>query len=128
MVRRWSVMLLLVGIAALSLGAGERDFSTPHRALLGHWRSDGGLTDAYIGEKTWINVEVGGVKTEMNYTLLNTNKENGTVELYVKTKEGAGHFKFITIDKDGRKMTAISSLGEHQVKMLYRFVDLKTAP
>jgi hypothetical protein len=114
-------------MAATLLGAGTRDLSTPQKALLGHWRSDGGLTDVYISEKVWTSVEVGGVATTLNVTLLNTNQENRTIELYVKTKEGGGHYKFITIEKDGRKMTP-SAPGWHQVTLLYRYIDDKTTP
>jgi alpha-glucoside transport system substrate-binding protein len=100
-----------------------RDFSTLETALLGHWVTESGVTNFYIGPGTMIMVEPSGTM-HLTWTRFEGNDEDNWMKIYVHRPDtGGGHYKLLRFAPD--RMSLVS---ETNIAQKWLYVDGRQQP
>jgi hypothetical protein len=78
------------------------------RALVGHWRVEGGRAHYYFGATRLVMVDDGDPQA-FTYAVLASNDADREWTLRITTPSGGGHVKALRVDADGRALTATST-------------------
>jgi hypothetical protein len=100
-----------------------RDFSTLETALLGHWVTESGITNFYIGPGTMIMVEPSGTM-HLTWTRFEGNDEDNWMKIHVHRPDtGGGHYKLLRFAPD--RMSLVS---ETNIAQKWLYVDGRQQP
>jgi hypothetical protein len=100
-----------------------RDLSTLEKALVGHWVTESGVTDFYIGPGTMIMVEPSGTM-HLTWTRFEGNDEDNWMKIYVQRPDtGGGHYKLLRFAPD--RMSLVS---ETNIAQKWLYVDGRQQP
>jgi alpha-glucoside transport system substrate-binding protein len=100
-----------------------RDLSTLDKALLGHWVTESGVTDFYIGPGTMIMVEPSGTM-HLTWTVIDKNEEEGWMRISIyRPDTGGGHEKMLRFAPDRQSLVS-----ETNIALTWLYVDSKQQP
>ncbi|OQB48045.1 MAG: hypothetical protein BWY02_01939 [bacterium ADurb.Bin157] len=119
----------------LIAGCGGHDTSTLPKSLIGHWVTKtgdkSGETHYYFDSSTSVMMDE-GTRTDLSYTVLESNESENWMKIRVKSPYGMGHDKHLAFSPERKSLNAtIESeiFGETiSISFEWEYVDAKTTP
>lgn len=128
----FTYMLVLFGLILLggcTAGTVERKTDTVKEALVGHWVNTMGSPDYYFTDTQLIKMEKDGTKTDMTYTVVESNEKDNTITIRTTDSKGGEEDKKIKFGTDKKTMKETSYvLGVESGTEDFTYVDSKTKP
>ncbi len=124
------VLVFAVAVAVLGCGCGNRDVSSPHAALRGHWRDTS--DHFYFPESTTVTVGRDEIADSFDYRVLDTSNEPFSITIEAWQVPDLRIKSVLVFSEDRRTVTMRNIVSESDtgaaIECVLRYIDTKEWP